>query len=104
MHDILDQLVKIRHMSKFGEWRKDRDEGGFVHWLPIEDQGDGEEYFMKVEKSRGGDYTVTAYREGDPAGGEVDYRSTLRLAKKEAERLVADNEWRDYLSEDSSTS
>lgn len=89
-------------MSKYGEWSKDRDEGGFVHWLPIEYQGDGAEYFMKVEKTRGGDYSITAYREGDAAGGDVDYADTLPKAKAEAERIVGNDVWREYLLEDSS--
>jgi hypothetical protein len=73
------------------QWRKERDEGGFVHYLPT----GVEDYVMKVEKSAGGDYYLTAYREGDPAGGEVEYEDTLEKAKRRAEELVQSGEWVD---------
>lgn len=75
-------------------WSKYReDDGGWVHTMPIE----GSDAYMKVEKSRGGDYAITALRDGDPCGGEVEYRETLEDARHEAERIVIDGEWEDYL-------
>lgn len=78
-------------MANWSKYRED--DGGWVHTLPI-DETDAR---MKIEKSRGGDYTITCLREGDPCGGDVEYRETLDAAKKEAERIVADGEWQDYL-------
>lgn len=75
-------------------WIKHKeDDGGFVHFLPIANT----DAMMKVEKSRGWDYTVTCMREGDPCGGEVEYRPSLDSAKRYAEKIVADGDWEDYL-------
>lgn len=68
------------------------DEQGWQHFLATGTDG----YTVKVEKTRGGDYSVTAFHEDDPAGGEVDYRDTLSLAKKRAEEMVADGTWAQY--------
>ena len=50
--------------------------------LPIND-----EVFVKVEKSRGGDYFLSVYREGDPCGDEVEYFPNLYQAKKYGKNL-----------------
>ena len=57
------------------------------------------ETFVLVYLSGGGDYVVTAMREGDCAGGEIEYRATLAQAKKLGEQWIADGTWRDYLQD-----
>lgn len=74
-------------------WRKQRDPIGWIHLLETPKP----HHFIKVEKSAGGDYFVTAYREGDSAGGEVVYRPTLATAKKLAQEWLQSGEWTDYL-------
>lgn len=76
------------------QWRKERDELGTVHYLDIPGN-DG--CMMKVEKSVGGDYFATAYKEGDAAGGDVEYFPTLAKAKKWAEDVADSGEWKDYV-------
>jgi hypothetical protein len=56
-------------------------------------------YSVKVEKSHGGDYFVTALHEHDPAGGEVDYAPTLAAAKRRAETVLADGSWTDLTND-----
>lgn len=76
------------------EWSKYReDDGGYIHTLPI----DGSEAFMKVEKTRGGDYSITAMMPDDPCGGDVVYAPTLPKAKLMAENIVASGEYEDFL-------
>lgn len=80
--------------EKIMNWNKYReDDGGFIHMLPIADT----DAFMKVEKTRGGDYSITAIREGDPCGGEVEYAPDLQKAKAVAERLANNGEYKDLL-------
>jgi len=57
-----------------------------------------EEHFVFVYKSEGGDYVVSAMREGDAGGGEIEYRDTLSQAKKLGERMVADGSYVNYLT------
>ena len=73
-------------------WTSQRDEGGHVHLLPIND-----EVFVKVEKSRAGDYFLSVYREGDPCGDDVEYFPNLYQAKKYGSEIAAHGQWQDYL-------
>lgn len=73
-------------------WQKACDEMGWTHWI---DTGVGE-YIVKVEKSPGGDYYVTALHPDDPAGGDIKYLPNLRVAKKFAEQILANGEWIEY--------
>lgn len=73
------------------EWTKERDEVGFVHYLAT----DEEDAFIKVEKTRGGDYSITGFRYGDPCGGDILTERTLPKAKRKAEALLASGEWRE---------
>jgi hypothetical protein len=79
-----------------GEWSKFKDELGWIHLLDTGEEG----YSLKVEKSTGGDYFVTAMHEDDIAGGEVDYEDNLIKAKKLAEKYLTDGTWRDLLLEE----
>lgn len=72
-----------------GEWSKTRDEQGWQHFL---DTG-VDAYSIRVEKSRGGDYTVTAFHADDAAGGDVEYRGDLTAAKKYAEEVLENGTW-----------
>lgn len=74
-------------------WQKHRDEGGFFHTLETGEEG----YFVKVEKTRGGDYLITAMHEDDPAGGEVEFRDALLEAKRYAESIVSSGEWKELV-------
>lgn len=46
-----------------------------------------------VYKSAGGDYVVSAMRDGDACGGDIEYIPTLAKAKKFAEQAVVSGEW-----------
>ncbi|MGN6701468.1 MAG: hypothetical protein ACTHKB_00715 [Burkholderiaceae bacterium] len=70
-------------------WQLERDNIGFIHRLPTGTLG----YFVKVEKTVAGDYSVTATHIDDPAGGELEYLPNLTQAKRRAEELVASGEW-----------
>lgn len=74
------------------QWEKERDELGWVHHLPTGTPG----YWVKVEKTPAGDYTVTARNDDDIAGGDVEYRDNLRAAKRFGESLVKSGAWVDY--------
>jgi len=74
------------------EWQKIKDEIGFIHTLKASDVA-----YVKVEKTRGGDYSITAMRNDDAAGGEVEYRNTLNAARDFAERIITDGSWIEYL-------
>ena len=73
-------------------WTSQRDEGGHVHLLPVSD-----EIFVKVEKSRAGDYFLCVYREGDPCGGDVEYFPTLYQAKKYGAEIASSGQCQEYL-------
>jgi hypothetical protein len=72
-------------------WEKQRDEIGFTHWLAVD-----EVTVIKVEKSNGGDYFLTAMQNGDPCGGDVEYFNTLLEAKTFAEQIAINGEWKNY--------
>lgn len=72
-------------------WEYDRETG----WHTL--QTENEDAFMFVYKSAAGDYALSAMREGDPSGGDVDYEQSLKKAKKRCERLIASKEYRDFL-------
>lgn len=74
-------------MAKWGKYRES--DGGYVHTLPI----DGSDAIMKVEKSRGGDYSIVAMLPGDPCGGEVVYAPTLPQAKQMARNIAESGEY-----------
>lgn len=73
-------------------WQYDRECGW--HTLAIDESADE---FVFVYKSGGGDYVVSAMREGDSGGGELEYLPTLRQAKRFAEKIKADGSYRDYM-------
>lgn len=71
-------------------WQYDRETG----WHTLRVDGD-DDAFVFVYKSGGGDYVISAMREGDPAGGDIEYCDTLKQAKKFGETLI-DGAWKDY--------
>lgn len=68
------------------------------HTLPV--QGAPVESFVFVYQSGGGDYVVSAMREGDACGGEVEYFPSLRAAKRYGERIARDGTYTDYMVSD----
>lgn len=75
-------------------WTKQRDEIGFVHMLAVDSH-----HVIKVEKSKGGDYFVTAMQNDDASGGAVEYFPSLASARQFAEQAAIDGSWIDYLPE-----
>lgn len=73
------------------QWTKQRDEAGWIHLLEIRT-----DLFLKVEQSAAGDYFVTAYQEGDPCGGDIQYFETLKQAKRYAQELADTGEWVEF--------
>jgi len=65
-------------------WMFDRECGWHTKAIPQEDDA-----FVFVYKTAGGDYAISAMREGDMAGGDVEYEPTLAKAKKYGETLIA---------------
>lgn len=72
------------------EWSYDREVGW--HTAPVNEQE-----FMLVYMTGAGDYALTAMREGDPCGGDLDYFDTLRSAKRYAEQVAKDGTYTEYL-------
>ena len=70
-------------------WAYDRETGW--HVLNVDANGDE---FVFVYKTAAGDYAISAMREGDAAGGDVDYRDTLKQAKDHGEQLKASGDYR----------
>lgn len=62
----------------------------------VHSEHDGD-IFVFTYKTPGGDYAISAMREGDIAGGEVEYRPNLRRAKAFADALISSGAYRDYL-------
>ncbi len=81
-------LLEIRIM----EWETIKDEVGYFHILKVTDDA-----YVKVEKTRAGDYSITALTNESCAGGEVEYRANLPRAKAFAESIVKDGSWILYL-------
>jgi hypothetical protein len=78
-------------------WTKEADgRGNWIHWLGIDTENT-----IKIERSAGGDYFVCVYTDGEVAGGEVEYKDTLKQAKKLAESWLATGDWRGYLFSES---
>lgn len=73
-------------------WTYDREMGW--HTAPVDES---EQTFVMVYKSAGGDYAITAMREGDAAGGDVAYEPTLPKAKQFAEQLIESGNYIEYL-------
>lgn len=76
-------------------WNKARDEMGWQHWI----ETGVADYVIKVEKSPGGDYFVTALDPDDSAGGDIEYLPDLRQAKRFAEALLESGTWVEYTME-----
>lgn len=74
-------------------WEYDRE----VNWHTLQVNDTEDDAFVFVYKSGGGDYVISAMREGDPGGGEIEYRDTLKQAKKLGEQMAADGTYKDYL-------
>lgn len=64
-------------------WNYDRECAWHTKGIPEEDDA-----FVFVYKTGGGDYAISAMREGDMAGGDVEYEQTLVRAKKYADGLI----------------
>jgi hypothetical protein len=89
---VADAMREFNGEPAAQKWEKERDELGWVHHFPTGTPG----YWMKVEKTPAGDYTICARHDDDIAGGELDYRDDLRTAKRLAESLAASGNWTDY--------
>ena len=59
--------------------------------------GDGDEQYMVVYKTGGGDYAITCRNADDPCGGDIEYAPSLRKAKQWAEDKVEDGTWVEFL-------
>lgn len=57
---------------------------------------DDRDYVM-VYKTAAGDYAVSAARDDDPGGGEVEFEPSLVQAKKHAERIVREGTYKQYM-------
>ncbi len=77
------------------EWLKHKDEGGVFHTLPIE----GENYYIKVEKSQGGDYFICVVEYDGACGGDLEYSDTLSKAKKIGESWLIEKKWKEWIAE-----
>lgn len=55
-----------------------------------------EDAFVFVYKTPAGDYAISAMREGDPAGGDVEYQPTLATAKRFADSLISTGRYQDF--------
>ena len=67
------------------------------HTLPVITSKPDDDIFVFCYKSAAGDYVISAMREGDIAGGEVEYEESLPKAKKFAERIAGDGSYTQYL-------
>jgi uncharacterized membrane protein len=76
------------------KWEYDRD----VKWHTMEVEGAEVETFVFVYKTEGDEYVVSAMREGDAAGGEIEYFPNLKAAKKFGEKIATDGSYVDYLT------
>lgn len=76
------------------KWQYDRE----VKWHTLPVDGAANDAFVFVYKTEGDEYVVSAMREGDAAGGEIEYFPNLKAAKKFGERIAADGSYVDYLS------
>jgi uncharacterized membrane protein len=76
------------------DWQYDRD----LKWHTLDIEDAETETFVFVYRTEGSEYVVSAMREGDFAGGEIEYLPNLRAAKKFAEKIAADGSYVDYLS------
>ena len=72
-------------------WTKWREDGNWVHALPID-----EEHTFHVYRTAGGDYAMVCYADGDPCGGDPEHFDLLKDAKATAERILASGNWRNY--------
>lgn len=75
-------------------WQYDSD----AKWHTFDVESAEVETFVFVYLTEGGEYVVSAMREGDAAGGEIEYFPNLRAAKKFAEKIASDGSYVDYLS------
>lgn len=78
-------------MNKEKKWEYDRELKW--HTLTIEAEEDA---FVFVYITEAGDYAISAMREGDAAGGEVEYEPNLTKAKKYAENLIKSGTYKNY--------
>ena len=65
-------------------WEYERESGWHTKAIPLEDDA-----FVFVYKTVAGDYAVSAMREGDIAGGDVEFEPSLAKAKRLAEGLIS---------------
>jgi len=73
------------------KWEYDREMEW--HTKAVDESGDE---FVFVYKTGAGDYAVSAMREGDASGGQVDFEPTLVKAKAAAEKLIESGAYADY--------
>ena len=73
------------------QWEYDRELGW--HTKAIDESKDE---FVFVYKTAAGDYAISAMREGDVSGGQVDFELTLAKAKKAADNLIASGRYTQY--------
>jgi uncharacterized membrane protein len=76
------------------KWEYDRE----VKWHTLPVDGDESESFVFVYKTEGDEYVVSAMREGDASGGEIEYFPSLKAAKKFGEKIAEDGSYVDYLT------
>ena len=65
------------------KWEFHREMGWHTKTIPQEDDA-----YVFVYKTAGGDYAISDMREGDIAGGDVEYEPTLAKAKKFGDHLI----------------
>jgi hypothetical protein len=75
-------------------WEYDRE----VKWHTRSVESTDQDVFVFIYKTEGGEYVVSAMREGDASGGEIEYFDTLAKAKRHGEKIAADGTYVDYLT------
>jgi hypothetical protein len=73
-------------------WQYDREIGW--HTKAVEDNKNA---FVFVYRTAAGDYAISAMKEGDASGGEVEFRTTLREAKNYADVLISNGTYTELM-------